>query len=1000
MAFNSTLFSFLRLQSSRFLFVFLIITSLSAFSRADEGLGDVQAESKEINQAQWVIEPALVSKAAAESMLDVIIYLRNNTAGDLSAKKNAYAVNVEEISTQLRQLDSQYRILDSLPEDQEKEFVLTNGIIPREVTEDQQTLQLELDEALSVMRREVSDALSERVKATQEELISFIIKNGGTVNARIKSVNAVGATIPSSLLAPLSELPIVTSVLQDKPVQYELDVSMGSAGFDTWWNADTPIDGGAYDFGIIDSGVKENHPCLDSFSFYSLPGSTIYDETDVGLPDDYYPLNSHGTHVTGIVACTDATLQGGAFGIDKIMWGNSGWQATTMANMDDLLSNVATDSGGLTTADDPEVVNHSLGYEIVTSDYNANDAFYDAFVTNYDVLVTKSSGNSNWDDVDPTITNPASAYNIIVVANMDDQNTDDRNDDVRRLSSSVGPTIGGRKKPDITAPGTNIISTNANWDADAGGGATKSDYVSMSGTSMAAPHVAAAVLLLEQAGVHDPMAQKAVLINTADAWDSNETSATDDDGPVSGSHWDKSYGWGYLDMDEAYFNRGDYFIDSVVPRNDTAVPDDYILYKGKMYSNEKATMVWEKRSEGYVAGSTPSTQYALTDLNMRLYNENTGVEIDNDVDADDNVHQVSVGQLGLIIPFRDVKATIYFPYVDAVIKTYAWSAAFEGAASETYALATEENFVKATPPILNVTLTRPSTIYKGQVFEVTATVTNSGDVAAHGNSLELTLGSGFSLVSGDNPASLGTIAAGDSVQYVWQVQAPSILLRATTLTAVDTSNSYLETYTGSGSSIIFALADPPTIDLLVSSFSASPFTVKAGRDYTMTATVNNMGTAQADISTLRYYLSADETITPADTQTATDLVTEPQTKVGLYAGSSTVETATVAAPATPGTYYVGACVDVVANETVTDNQCRSVMIRVIDPYPDCTQADVIIENWTFESGDNFVCQASSSISVGNNVVFQEGSTSELYAPIIQLSPTVSVQGALTVGQTP
>ena len=78
-------------------------------------------------------------------------------------------------------------------------------------------------------------------------------------------------------------------------------------------------------------------------------------------------------------------------------------------------------------------------------------------------MVSKSCGNNGWHDTDPRITHPAPAYNILVVANMDDQDTTTRSDDVRSTSSSVGPTLNGRKKPDITAPGSNIMSTNNSW---------------------------------------------------------------------------------------------------------------------------------------------------------------------------------------------------------------------------------------------------------------------------------------------------------------------------------------------------------------------------------------------------------------------------------------------------------------------------------------------------------------------------------------------------------
>ncbi|MBN1137629.1 MAG: S8 family serine peptidase [Anaerolineae bacterium] len=89
--------------------------------------------------------------------------------------------------------------------------------------------------------------------------------------------------------------------------------------------------------------------------------------------------------------------------------------------------------------------------------------------------------------------------------------------------SSRGPTNDGRIKPDVVAPGTNIISARSH-DPGAGElfGAYDANYVYCSGTSMATPLVAGAVALIrewyvERQGVSNPSAAliKATLINGA-----------------------------------------------------------------------------------------------------------------------------------------------------------------------------------------------------------------------------------------------------------------------------------------------------------------------------------------------------------------------------------------------------------------------------------------------------------------------------------------------------
>jgi hypothetical protein len=85
----------------------------------------------------------------------------------------------------------------------------------------------------------------------------------------------------------------------------------------------------------------------------------------------------------------------------------------------------------------------------------------------------------------------------------------------------------------------------------------------------------------------------------------------------------------------------------------------------------------------------------------------------------------------------------------------------------------------------------------------------------------------------------------------------------------------------------------------------------------VTVTVENLGDAASPATTLRYYASADATITTADAQIGTATV------AALAVGAATAYSQTVQAPTTPGTYWIGGCVDVVANETVTANQCST-----------------------------------------------------------------------------
>src|SRR5207302_10494189 len=86
--------------------------------------------------------------------------------------------------------------------------------------------------------------------------------------------------------------------------------------------------------------------------------------------------------------------------------------------------------------------------------------------------------------------------------------TVDPSDDTIPDFSSRGPTPGGRKKPDIVAVASSEFA-NQHWQRDG------NLWSGGSGTSLAAPQGAAAAALLAGSGVTTPIAQKAMLVDSA-----------------------------------------------------------------------------------------------------------------------------------------------------------------------------------------------------------------------------------------------------------------------------------------------------------------------------------------------------------------------------------------------------------------------------------------------------------------------------------------------------
>ncbi|MEM7083174.1 MAG: S8 family serine peptidase [Pseudomonadota bacterium] len=775
-----------------------ILTALGGWSTAaiaetvigEDGL-TYQVESTQPKQGLDKIAPSL-RLAGDNDTIDVIIYMARPApeAGKpdpVEQTKAQHRAIIDSIGEQMRSIRRADWPSKSLTEDEEKEYMRSIANKPMAAAKQAQldTLKRQLDEARTVMHKAVSDAIVAAGSSERAAMRNNIQSAGGTVTSEVPLVHALGASIKASMLQSLAFDNRVIEILPNRPADYELEVSTAAVGFPTYHNAG--IDGsGVFDVGIIDTGVQENHPNLS-------PAEGFF--TNAASPTDTDQEVGHGTHVTGIVASNHSTIEGGVPNVGAIIWEIAGSQATTMSRMHNLASDFAQS---------PEAVNHSLGYGIANDvDYNANDSFYDAYVENFNIMVTKSTGNRGWTTTDPgdpniTITHPATAYNLLAVANMNDRGTVGRSDDIRSTSSSVGPTVAGRRKPDISAPGTSINSTNFYWPGSGSlpyngcngpsepGTDNIDDFCMLSGTSMAAPHVAAGILLMEDAGNTLPRSQKAVMLNTADAWTSNDTSTTSDDGQVSSAScsgtncdtlWDKAYGWGYMDLAEAHFNNNDYFNGSVFPRNDNATEDDYRLYKGTMFTNEKATLTWHKRADTYVDGGPSTGQRSIGDLNLRLYSNTTGARLDNDLTPNDNVHQVVAPSSG-----------------EAVIKVYSWSTSFDGTGAIPFTLATEENFQSVNPPSFDASPLIP-VVGPFQTFEVGTIVANNGTTGAHSTNVAI---GNLAGVTGDNSSTnVGTIAEGSTETAYFDLTTNGLSSGSYFIPVTVTSNSYDETYTNS-----------------------------------------------------------------------------------------------------------------------------------------------------------------------------------------------------------
>lgn len=690
------------------------------------------------------IDPTLERLAAQQTSLPVIIVFgeqpQRKIARTLSAK---YEPNIDALAARVRGIYDKYlpkETMEGKDREIEKSTLLSQYVTDADKNEIR-TLNEQRDKLTSELRHLIGSESAAAVVDVQKLYVDRITHLGAKVQERYVTLNAVSAEIPASALKEIANLDGVAEVFYNAPGKAELNTQAQSLGATTWWSSG--YDGGIWDVGVLDSGVMETHS--------ALAGHTIY--------SNYAPNGAHGTGVACMYASKNATHKGLAFGLDAILIENAGDVATSMAGADWMLRSAG---------DDPEVINYSWGNDPATgSDWHPFSRFVDGVVFDYYTNWAKSAGNAGFGT--NTMTVPANNYNGLTVANMWDKNTVTRTDDVITASSSRGPTVGGRKKPDLTAPGTGTMTCNAS------GG-----YSEMGGTSSAAPKVGAATLLLTDAGVSDPRTIKAILINSADSWEDSDTATTADDGAKVGKEWNKTYGWGYMDLSHAHFHRNDYFASSVKPKG---VAGNYKLYKGHMFNGEKATLVWE-RDVTYNNAATPTSFRNLSDLDLKLYAEPTNVLLDSDTTVKDNVHQVAA------------KAS-----QGTVVKVYAYSTSFNGVSTEPYTLATEENFALATGPKFTNTITAPTSVIRNFNFTYSVAVKNTGDLDAHNVNVKINLPTGFTLVSGAVTQNAGTIADGVTKTISWTVKAPNLVTTANISTST-TSSSYGETFSASATKSI------------------------------------------------------------------------------------------------------------------------------------------------------------------------------------------------------
>ena len=362
-------------------------------------------------------------------------------------------------------------------------------------------------------------------------------KRFAKANGKLGIINGQVLTVPNGILKQLALHPSVFDVHYDRPLHkenYRTALTTGARVV----NTQLGLTGAGVGVAVIDSGIASWHDDLTNRSSATYP----YGNQRVSAFVDFvngrllpYDDDGHGTHVAGIIAGNGYDSNGQKAGMApdaslvalKVLDTNGrGTISNIIAAFDWVLANHATYN--------IRVVNISVGAAVRESYWTDPLTLAAKRVVDAGVVVVAAAGNLGRNALGVPqyggISAPANAPWVVTVGASSTNGTAARVDDTIAPFSSRGPTfIDFTAKPDLVAPGVATVSLSDPWGtmyttkaASLVTGTIKTPYqpyLSLSGTSMAAPVVSGTVALMLQANPSlTPNAVKWILEYTAQVY--------------------------------------------------------------------------------------------------------------------------------------------------------------------------------------------------------------------------------------------------------------------------------------------------------------------------------------------------------------------------------------------------------------------------------------------------------------------------------------------------
>jgi subtilisin family serine protease len=361
------------------------------------------------------------------------------------------------------------------------------------------------------------------------------------------TLNGLAVVVPSRSVSRLAKVPGIAKVWPTATYRATLDRTPQLIGAPALWGPTLATAGQGMKIGIIDEGVDQTHPFFNPAGFtmpagYPL-GNVAFTTAKVIVARAFPPpspewknanlpfdpeFSEHGTHVAGIAAGDHGTLAPllatqPLSGIAPAAYiGN--YKALTIptpcCGLDGNAPEIAK-AIDQAVADGMNVINLSLGEPEIEQSRDIVVKAIDG-AASAGVVPCIAAGNDGGNLGKGSVGSPGSAPLAITAAASSTGRG--RAPDVIASFSSIGPTpYSLQLKPDVTAPGMNVLSS-----------VPQKGFAEFSGTSMASPHVAGAAALLKEQHPTWTVAQvKSALMLTGDPVYANDAH-TAEVSPLSG----------------------------------------------------------------------------------------------------------------------------------------------------------------------------------------------------------------------------------------------------------------------------------------------------------------------------------------------------------------------------------------------------------------------------------------------------------------------------------